>query len=369
MGRLDQDAAIALLREMVQIPSVSGAEGQLVGRLAALTRDWGLRSRIDEVGNLHVEAGAADGPELMLLGHIDTVPGDLPVRLEGNRLHGRGTVDAKGPLATMLCAARRLADRIPARIVVVGAVDEERTSVGARHLMNRPAPDAVVIGEPSGADGVGIGYMGIVRFALDVVRPAAHTSSKQRTAAEVAIDRWPELRERLAAGYDLEGPLSERPLPSVVAVRGDLEQSRLEVSCRVPIGFDAEAFAAELRQWADGDRLTVIEQVPAVRAARTSPVAGALHAAIRARGGRPRHRLKLGTSDWNVVGPRWGVPIAAYGPGDSQLCHTSAEHISLPEYLTAIDTLTDALERLANSMRPLLATAGGVREGNGGNGS
>ena len=34
----------------------------------------------------------------MLLGHQDTVPGRIPVRMEDGRLFGRGAVDAKGCL-------------------------------------------------------------------------------------------------------------------------------------------------------------------------------------------------------------------------------------------------------------------------------
>ena len=40
-------------------------------------------------------AGNSDGPrEIVLLGHIDTVPGHIPVRIEDGVLHGRGSVDA-----------------------------------------------------------------------------------------------------------------------------------------------------------------------------------------------------------------------------------------------------------------------------------
>jgi LysW-gamma-L-lysine carboxypeptidase len=48
----------------------------------------------------------------------------------------------------------------------------------------------------------------------------------------------------------------------------------------------------------------------------------------------------------NVVGPAWGCPIAAYGPGDSSLDHTPDEHIDLEEFQLAIDVLVHALELL-----------------------
>ena len=49
----------------------------------------------------------------------------------------------------------------------------------------------------------------------------------------------------------------------------------------------------------------------------------------------------------NVVGPAWGCPIVAYGPGDAALDHTSNEHIEIEEYLRAIDVVEGALQTLA----------------------
>ena len=52
----------------------------------------------------------------MLLGHIDTVPGRVPVRREGGRLYGRGAVDAKGPLACFVAARGAWREVRPARL-------------------------------------------------------------------------------------------------------------------------------------------------------------------------------------------------------------------------------------------------------------
>jgi LysW-gamma-L-lysine carboxypeptidase len=48
----------------------------------------------------------------------------------------------------------------------------------------------------------------------------------------------------------------------------------------------------------------------------------------------------------NVVGPVWGCPIVAYGPGDSTLDHTPDEHIVVDEYLRSINVLIRTLETL-----------------------
>ncbi|WP_395571186.1 M20/M25/M40 family metallo-hydrolase [Streptomyces sp. BK79] len=352
-----------LLRSMVAVPSFSGQEAELAALLTERMAAAGFDTHVDAVGNVHGAVGDPDGPEVMMLGHMDTVPGTLPVRRDGDVLTGRGSVDAKGPLAAMICAAARLADRVPGRLVVIGAVGEEATSHGARHLLHRPAPDALLIGEPSGAHSIGIGYKGVFRFRTDFTRPPAHTSSDQPTAAEAAFAFWQSLRAVLAPD-DAEAPLFERTLPTLVATAADLERATVEVSCRTPLGFDAAALTSWLAAVPDS-RVTVIEEVPAVRASRSNPVVRALGTALSRRGRRPVPKLKLGTSDWNVVARHWPVPTAAYGPGNSRLCHSDDEHIEIPEYLAAVDVLTDALPRLVDSLRSARTHKDAARMGKG----
>jgi LysW-gamma-L-lysine carboxypeptidase len=71
---------------------------------------------------------------------------------------------------------------------------------------------------------------------------------------------------------------------------------------------------------------------------------------IRQHGGQPRFVVKTGTSDMNVVGPAWGAPIVAYGPGDSTLDHTPEERINLPEYLQSIKVIHSVLEALQRNI-------------------
>jgi len=88
---------LALIGGLVAIPSVSRNERDAVEWLVDRMRERGFRASIDAAGNAVGEIG--DGPtHVVLLGHIDTVPGEIPVRVEDGDLVGRGAVDAKGPL-------------------------------------------------------------------------------------------------------------------------------------------------------------------------------------------------------------------------------------------------------------------------------
>jgi len=339
-----------LLHEMVAIPSVTGTEGDLARHLVRRLPDLGLEARIDEVGNVLAEAGSgAGGPFVLMVGHLDTVPGDLPVRLEGRILHGRGSVDAKGPLAAMFCAASRLRTDFPGRLLVVGAVDEERGSVGARALLDRYRPDAVVIGEPSGVDGVTLGYRGILRLRYEVSRPRMHTSGPELNATELAAEFWQAVRAEV--GHHPDGPQFDQAAPALVGFAGDVVDAGLEISCRLPPGFDVGGLLDRLRGHLGGGMVTVVEDVPATSSHRNDPVAQSLASAIRRHGRKVRYVHKLGTSDMNVLRSRWPVPMAAYGPGDSRLDHRDNECIDLDEFLVAVDILTVSVRELADRLR------------------
>ncbi len=112
---------VSLLEGMLEIDSLSGQERPLAEFLCAAMEARGMRAHIDAVGNAVGEMGT-DGPLAVLLGHMDTAPGHVPVRREGDLLYGRGSVDAKGPLAAFVCAAARLGAHAGLRLAVIGAV-------------------------------------------------------------------------------------------------------------------------------------------------------------------------------------------------------------------------------------------------------
>src|SRR5688572_15404774 len=133
--------AVDLLYGLVAQPSVSGSEGAAVEWLGRRMDALGYRTTIDGAGNAVGTRGHGDR-ELLLLGHIDTVPGEIAVRIADGVLHGRGAVDAKGPLAAFVAAGARATLPPDVRLTVIGAVGEESFgSPGASWLCaHYPAP-------------------------------------------------------------------------------------------------------------------------------------------------------------------------------------------------------------------------------------
>jgi len=122
------------------------------------------------------------------------------------------------------------------------------------------------------------------------------------------------------------------------------------LSLRLPPDIDTAGLRARIAALDPGATVLFSGDEPAYRAPKNTALVRAFLAGIRSQGGAPAFALKTGTSDMNVVGPVWGCPILAYGPGDSSLDHTPHEHINLAEYGRAIAVLEDALRHLAGGV-------------------
>ena len=343
------------LEAFLRIPSLSCQEAAAVEWLCERMRELGYQAGPDGAGNAVGTRG--EGPqELMLLGHIDTVPGWVPVRRVDGVLYGRGAVDAKGPLAAFVLAGAQAALPPGVRLTVVGAVEEEvMSSRGAHWLIeNRPAPAAVVIGEPSGWDGVVLGYKGSVAIEYGVARPMGHSAGPETTAAELAVRYWLALRDWALARSDGQARSFDQVTPTLLALNtasdGLTEQAWLRASLRLPPGVSPEEAVAAARRLAGPGEVKATVNAPAFRVDKRSPLVRAFLAAIRESGGEPRLKVKTGTSDMNIVGPAWACPIVAYGPGDSRLDHTPNEHVSIEEFERAVSVLRLAIERVAGQM-------------------
>jgi LysW-gamma-L-lysine carboxypeptidase len=338
-----------LVEKLVRCYSPSGQEGAAVELLTAEMAARGLAARVDEVGNALGVAG--QGPKrVYLIGHIDTVPGELPVRVRGGKLYGRGSVDAKGALATFVEAASAFVDSEGLTIVVVGCVGEEADSPGAKHLLRtHQTPDFVMVGEPSGWNAVTLGYKGSLTLLYERRKPRAHLGAADLTPAEEAV----EFYNALCSAYASErgpgfGQLTLRLLSFQTREEGNHSQARLELNVRTPPGFPLEEFRRTAERLRGSAQLRWGEFVPAVLAEKNNELVRAFLRAIRAQGGQPTFKRKTGTSDMNLL-QAWGVPLVAYGPGDSSLDHTPQEHLDLAEYVQAIAVLREALRALEQS--------------------
>lgn len=347
-------AACGALHAIVATPSLSGHERPAVELFAQIARTLGFEVFIDDAGSAH--ALRPGRQEIVLLGHIDTVPGDLPVYQEDGILHGRGSVDAKGPLVAMLFAAARadIADGVGLR--VVAAVGEEvQGSPGASHIAHMLRPAACIIGEPSGWDGVTLGYKGTLVCSAHTQRANAHTAGPDPSAPDDLHEWWTAVRAHIDTLNHARDTIFERVQVGLRSLNsandGMVDAAGLTAGFRIPTWLTPAGLMDELRSVTpDHIALEFTCDQPAHRSDRNDPVVRALTSGVRSQGGRPHPKLKTGTADISIVAPHWRCPIAAYGPGDSLLDHTPQEHIHLDEFTRSIRVLEHALGMLAGEL-------------------
>ncbi len=334
-----------LLERLVAQYSPSGRERAAATEFVRIARELGYAARLDGIGNGIARRGKGH-PRVLFLGHIDTVEGERPVHRERGTVHGRGAVDAKGPIVAALVAG--LQAEGPGEFVVAAAVGEETDSHGARYLLSHLSPDFVIAGEPSGWDGVTIAYKGELQVEATFRGERTHYSSPWPTTADVALD-WIAAVKAYAGRHAGASPF--RTLTAkVVSVdstgRAGEETVRAVLDLRIPPGLTAR----EVRHGLPGEpghpEIAERIHVDPIELERTNPVVLALVRGIRAGGSTPTIWRKAGTSDLNLVLPAWRVPGAAYGPGDAKLDHTDREALTEIELRRSISVLAHALREL-----------------------
>jgi succinyl-diaminopimelate desuccinylase len=344
---------LSTTRELVEVPSVSRAEG-------ALAAD--IERRLGAVSSLEVERIADNvvarstygrSKRLVLGGHLDTVPpfSDAAPKVDGDTLWGLGAVDMKGGLAVMLDLAERI-EEIPVDVTLVFYVCEEveRSANGLLGL-SRERPellraDAAVLLEPTGGR-IEAGCQGTMRAVVTIGGRRAHTARPY--AGLNAIHRLGELL-RLVSGYEprvveLEGCTYTEQLQAV-AVDGGVAANVVPDVASVTLNHriapdrgveDAEdwlrSFMAPVLDPSLGDHLEIVDAAPGAPPALSDPIlAGLVEAA------EDEPRAKLGWTDVSTFF-ELGVPAVNFGPGDPLLAHTADEHVSEDELTKARDVL------------------------------
>ncbi len=354
---------VRLLHRMVSLYSPSGREEDIGSLLVGEMRNLGLRSWIDEVGNAIGEYGSGE-PSFLLCGHMDTVPGELPLRLEGNRLYGRGAVDAKPALAAMICASDALIRQgFLGRLLIVGAVDEERQGRGVRNLLRKQLKvDYAVFGEPSGVENITIAYKGSLHIKVSVRTKTGHSATSwiYKNAIEEAFALW---RQFQGIHFPEENQESRfyTVTTTLTEISGGGSSStvpplcELHVDFRLPPSVPTRRLHKEILKTVESYHSThpdvvvdieIEDQCEPYEADKDSILVRGLAWGVREiRRKPPTLTRKTGTGDMNLLGAALRIPMVTYGAGDSKLDHTADESIDLDEYLDSIRVLERGLSR------------------------
>ncbi|MEZ4505028.1 MAG: M20/M25/M40 family metallo-hydrolase [Thermomicrobiales bacterium] len=339
---------VDLLHGLVAIPSLSGEEGPAVNYLVAEMKARGFdEAYVDRAGNAVGIKG--NGPtRIVLLGHIDTVPGTSPCAWKTASCMAEARAMQRG--RWQLCRRGSGGDRHQRHHHGRWAVGEESIgSPGAHEAATWPAPDYCIIGEPSSWDAVCLGYRGTVSFTYRLKQAGRHTAGPGETVGELGVLFWNTLLSELqqingdAEGYHAIGT----SLRSINTFSDGLYDTvEMSIGIRIPPSVSSKQVLEIIESIRDAGEIELHGVQEGYSTDKKNPMTPPFLRAIRAQGGNPRFTRKLGTADMTVVGPVWQCPIVAYGPGDASLDHTPEERIDLDDYLRAVRVLTSVLNEL-----------------------
>lgn len=275
-------------------------------------------------------------PTVTFSTHMDTVPPFFPSSENAEWVYGRGSCDAKGILAAMICAIERLlADGVRGLglLVVVGeergsagAIAASKINKGARYLIN---------GEPT-ENLLAIGAKGALRLDLTATGKMAHSAYPE--LGESAILKLLDAIEKIRKIDLPEDPVLGKSTLNIGTIQGG------RATNVVPDQASAELL---VRLVDDGN---TTRQAYALAVKGSCEMTETLCIPAMRLGGREGFQTTTVayTSDIPALGENWGQPFLL-GPGTIHVAHTDHERVPKSHLMDAVRLY----ERLA---RELLAT-------------
>jgi acetylornithine deacetylase len=374
-----RDDLIELISRLVAIDSVNpslvpggAGEGEIAGFVAGWARAAGLEAEILEATpgrpSVIVRApGQGGGRTLLLCGHLDTVTVegmDEPhsPRIDGDRIHGRGSYDMKGGVAAALMACREAATVGLAGDVVVAAVaDEEHASLGVQEALTALSADAAIVTEPTELQLV-VAHKGFHWAEVEVSGRAAH-GSRPHLGVDAIVKTGPvltalgELDRALGARTH---PLLGRGSVHASVIEGGDELSSYPARCALGLerrtlpGETAADIDAELAALLDRCRtadpeLVVSQRTLLVREPfEVAPDGNIVKLVLESAGEVLAARPAIGgASYWadSAFIAAAGIPTVVFGPG-GEGAHAAEEWVSISDSVAVARTLTAVASRL-----------------------
>lgn len=339
MAYLDSSLdAVQLTRALCDIESVSGDEQTIADAIEVFLRECRHLDVVRDGNALVARTSLGRSQRVVIAGHIDTVPvhDNLPTRVEGETMWGRGTVDMKAGVAVHLRLAKDLVDPVHDITWIfydLEEVDSSRNGLG-RLSRNHPellAGDFAILGEPSNAIIEG-GCNGTMRASISTSGVRAHsarawTGSNAIHAAHVILDRLAAFEPQTVT---VDG-LDYREGLNAVAIRGGVAGNVIPDECVVEVNYrfapsttEAEAAAIVTALFPEFD-VVVTDSASGARPGADSALAQEF---IAAAGGEIAPKF-----GWTDVARfmALGTPAVNFGPGDPSLAHADDEHVSVSD--------------------------------------
>lgn len=371
---VDADGVVALLRELVQAPSVNGDEERPARIVAERLEAGGIKAHLNEVApgrpNVLAELGDGAGPTLLWNAHLDTVPvghdaawttDPFGAEIRDGRMYGRGASDDKGGVAVMAAAALAVARTggVAGRLRLAFVMGEETGHIGTRAALQRGlAADLAVVGEWSGSARIGVGYRGALWLSLETRGRTAHGSRPARglNAVDLMTEQvLPRLKAMPMQFTRNPVFMIQEPTWNVGTIAGGVATNVVADHCRATIdlrivpGQEPDAVLGQIRECLEGLRypsgeparveIGVLNAIGPFHTPADAPVVRTLAHSIEDVLGTPATYVgKTGVSDANVLAHEGRIPAVAYGPGNPS-GHEPDEYVEIAELVKCAQVL------------------------------
>lgn len=327
---------VALTRALVDVESVSRNEKDIADYVTeALSRVEHLS--VTRLGNTVMARTDLGRPyRVVLAGHLDTVPpaGNLPSRLDGDRIYGCGTSDMKSGVALALHLAVTMPEpRYDVTYFFYEAeeIDAQYNGLNlvAHHHPDWLAADFAVLLEPTYGV-IEAGCQGTLRAIVRTTGRRAHSARSWRgiNAIHAAGEVLRRLQEYTARTVTIDGCTYREGL-NAVRISGGIAGNVIPDRCDIEVNYrfapdrSEEQAQAHVREVFQGFEVEVVDSAGGALPGLAAPLAREFLDAV---GAAPV--AKLGWTDVARFAAL-GIPALNFGPGDPMLAHAPDEHVEI----------------------------------------
>ncbi|CAH6723960.1 hypothetical protein CLIB1444_24S00408 [[Candida] jaroonii] len=259
---VNQKSLIDFHKSLVDINSISRHEYEVAMVLKSFLEDQGLTVELQQVGNNRYNVFSyikTPSSKVLLTSHIDTVPPYIPYSVDGTKIYGRGTCDAKGSVASQVFSFLSLWNRGLIKdgdVSMLFVVGEEINGDGmkvANDQFNNTSFEVGIFGEPTELK-LGVGHKGIFLMTIQVDGKASHSGYPELgiSASEIMI---PVLNDLLALDLphdDLLGPTTMNVGKVDIGVAANVVPASANASISIRISADLPKVVEMVKEKVDG---------------------------------------------------------------------------------------------------------------------
>ncbi|MBD3230204.1 MAG: M20/M25/M40 family metallo-hydrolase [Candidatus Lokiarchaeota archaeon] len=355
---------IALFLKAVDIFSPSGKEDEMGDFLLNFLKNKGFENvRKDDIGNVIGEIGGGE-PTILLSSHMDTVDSHLPVKDENDKIYGRGTVDAKGPLMSLAIASSKFCKKdINGKIIFAGIVREEISTKGMDTLLDSGINiNYAIFAEPNNTINIVVAYKG--RLSLKIIiksnKGSGHPANSWLfdNSIELAFQFFNRIKDLFLNDYKGRTPYFT-VIPNITEISSAEgknvipAKTEMYIDIRFPPGIISKKILEEIDDlksdfMEENDcsiNTEILSQVEGYSVSTKNELVESLKKAVQnTLGVKAKLTRKTGTTFMNIIGNKLDVPTVSIGPGDPKLEHTNNEYILKEDFLNEIKIIENFIE-------------------------